>query len=391
MAGSPRILVHVETSRQFDRGILLGINTYSRQRGPWEFYRILTGVRKSPRSVIDWKPDGIIARDSCVSEEILASGVPIILLIHGTGRIAKLPYVCTSSDTIGKMAADHFLHRGYSRFAYCGRSPSVEWAKSRGIAFARKVQQAGYKTQFYQYPESKELQSWQNEQLRIIDWLKSLPKPTALLACNDDRALQVSDACQSAGIKIPEQVAVLGVDNDPLVCQLANPPSSSIALNSKMAGYEAADLMYRLINGERMNSQSIAVKPTHIETRTSTDITTAPDPALAIALKYINRHHQEQMRIENIAGVAAISRRTLERKFRRFLGRSIHAQIRKVRIENSQQALAKTDEPISKIAIEFGYSNSKHFSRNFQQVTGTTPQNFRKEILARSSPVAALY
>jgi len=243
-AETPAVLLFVETSREFGRGLLHGIARYSRLHGPWRVYR-WPGALDS--SLPEWKHlkiDGAIVRDVRVVEGLAHSGIPVIFAQHNKESYAPFPGIITESAAIGCMAAEHFLDRGFQHFAYCGMD-EFAWSRGRGQHFAQRLAQAGYTVERYEPPAGTAGRAVKNEQNGIAEWLQRLPKPVAVMCCNDDRALQVIEACKQVGYEVPDHVAVLGVDNDVLVCDLADPPISSVSLNTESAGYEAARLLDR--------------------------------------------------------------------------------------------------------------------------------------------------
>ena len=198
--------------------------------------------------------------------------LPIIVLDINE-RIPALANVICSDIEIGRVGAEYLLNRGFRHFAYCGFD-DMRWSRERGEGFRDRVKEAGFETSVYVQPKSKSNRSWEKEQSFVVDWLRLLPKPVALMVCNDDRGQYVMEACKTAGLHVPEELAIIGVDNDELICDLTDPPLSSVSINTEMAGYEAAELMEKLMAGEKMAGKIITVEPTHVVTRKSTDILT---------------------------------------------------------------------------------------------------------------------
>jgi LacI family transcriptional regulator len=198
------------------------------------------------------------------------------------------------------------------------------------------------------------------------------------MACNDDRARQVMEACKIAGLHVPEEVAIIGVDNDDLVCNLSHPPLSSIALNFERSGYEAAELLDKLMTGEKMADQRIVVRPTHIVTRQSTDILAIEDREVAKAVRFIRQHSKEPIQVSDVVDAVLVSRRSLYHQFRRVLGRSPNEEIRRTRVEQIVRMLVETNLPVSKIAFALGYSSVAHIARYFRQEKGMNLQSYRK-------------
>lgn len=220
---------------------------------------------------------------------------------------------------------------------------------------------------------------WEKEQLVLADWLKSLPKPLGLMTCSDDRARSVIEASKITGLNVPEDVAIIGVDNDELVCSLANPPLSSVAMNVERAGYEIAEVLDKLMAGEKMAGQRIIVHPTHIVTRQSTDILATEDREVASAVHFIHQNGNQIIQVADVIDATTLSRRALEQRFRKILGRSILEEIRRVRVERVSRMLMETNLSVSQIAKAIGYSNSENITRYFRREKGISPLTYRKK------------
>lgn len=374
-AWAPSVLLFVETSREFGRGLLHGIAKYSRVHGPWRVYR-WPGALDSV--LPEWKYlkiDGAIVRDVKVVDRLVHSGIPVIFAQHNKESYAPFPGIITDSASIGSIAAEHFLDRGFQHFAYCGFD-EFAWSRGRAQHFSERLRQAGFETNVYRQPTSR--RALRNEQSRIADWLASLPTPVAVLCCNDDRALQVIEACKLVNLDVPDPVAVLGVDNDVLVCDLADPPISSIALNTEGAGYQAARLLDSLMKGEAMAGQVIPVRPRHIVTRMSTDMLAVMDKDVAAALRFIRRNPNRLIQVGDVVEATNVSRRVLEKRFKTMLRRSVHQEIRRVRVNNIIQLLVGTDMSITDIAAHCGFDGVEHIARYFRKETGASLREYRK-------------
>jgi len=379
-AWAPSVLLFVETSREFGRGLLHGIAKYSRVHGPWRVYR-WPGALDSV--LPEWKYlkiDGAIVRDVKVVEALAHSGIPVIFAQHNKESYAPFPGIITDSASIGSIAAEHFLDRGFQHFAYCGFD-EFAWSRGRAQHFAERLRRAGFETNVYEQPTSR--RALRNEQSRIADWLASLPTPVAVLCCNDDRALQVIEACKLVNLDVPDPVAVLGVDNDVLVCDLADPPISSIALNTEGAGYEAARLLESLMKGEAMAGQVIPVRPRHIVTRMSTDMLAVTDKDVAAALRFIRRNPNRLIQVGDVVEATNVSRRVLEKRFKTMLRRSVHQEIRRVRVNNIIQLLVGTDMSVTDIAAHCGFDGVEHIARYFRKETGASLREYRKRYAPR--------
>jgi LacI family transcriptional regulator len=276
------------------------------------------------------------------------------------------------------MAAEHLLDRGFRQFAYCGFY-NISWSDERGESFAKRIAEAGFKTNFYKPQKSKNKRLWENEQPYMVDWIKLLPKPLGLMACNDERGHNVIESCKIAGLDVPSEIAIIGVDNDELVCDLSDPPMTSISLNNEKAGYEATELLHKLMRDQKIGHQEITVQPKYVVTRQSTDILAIEDRDVAKAVQFIQQHIQDNLQVSDVVDAVALSRRSLERKFRSVLGHSVHDEIKNLHINLFSTMLIETHLSISQIATSLGLSSFKNISRYFRQRKGLSPLAYRKK------------
>ena len=372
-----RIILLVETSRAFGRQLIIGIARYSRLNGPWSFYKEPIDLKASIPHLTSWKPDGIIMRDSLITKELLKLKIPTILAIHNSKYPKDLPVIKTDSFSIAKMASEHLLEKGLKNFAFCGFN-NYDWSKERGLYFSKFNNEAGNKTYIYIQPKKMKKNDWENEQHHVSEWIKSLPKPVGIFACNDDRGQHILEVCKMINLKVPEDVAVIGVDNDPMICEIDDPPLTSIALNVESAGYNSAKLLDELLSGKKMKGQQITVSPTHIVQRQSTDILAVNDAEVALAIHYIRNNAKNKILVNDVVKTTSISRRTLEKRFRKTIHRSIYNEIQQVRIELIAKLLIDTDLPISQITSFFNFTDVEHISRYFKKEKGIGLRQFRK-------------
>jgi LacI family transcriptional regulator len=383
-----KVLLMMETSRKYGRSILRGISKYSRANGPWIFYRQApfywgTGSKKTALKRLRLDVDGIILReqrDPELTENILALGLPVVVAPYRE-IFPDVHNIVTDDVAIGKMAAEYLLRRGFKQFAYCGFGQMYYWSRDRGKGFSEKVTQAGYEVHQYEYeqPKSRYPHSWEKEQVILVDWLKRLPKPVAIMACNDDRSQQVLEACKIAGFNVPEQVAIIGMGNDDLVCDLASPPLSSISLGAEKGGYEAAAMLEKLMKGKQVKNQRIIVPTLYVVTRQSTDILKIDDPYVAQAMRFIYRRaRRDAIQVDDVLRAVPISRRSLYERFARALERPVHEEIKRVRVDQLTRMLVTTNLPISQIAQMLGCSDMKNLARYFKQAKGMSPLQYRK-------------
>jgi LacI family transcriptional regulator len=381
----PKVVLLLESSRASGRGLLRGVAQYAHHHGPWSFYWEPAGLERAWPLLKTLDADGIILRDVEKVSEVLASGIPAVVVGHRRTEIPGLVNVVTDSKAIGQLAAEHLLNCGFRHFGYCGLARSgierTPWSQQRGESFEHRLSQAGFPTAFFASPAATSKPAkvpWPHERQQLVRWLKSLPKPIGILACNDDRGEQLIEACRAAPFLVPDQVAVLGADNDDLVCGFCNPPLSSVAIGFERAGYESAESLHALMLGRRAAQRKIIATASHVVTRRSTDILAVEDPSVARALRFIRDRKHGPISVSEVSRAAGLSRRSLEKRFRSSLSRSILSEIRRGRVEHIAQLLAETSLSISEIADQLGFDGPQHIARYFRAGKGMTPREFRQ-------------
>ncbi len=375
----PKVALLVETSNSYARDMLAGIEDYIRAHDLWSVYLAESGRGDAvPAWFARWQGDGIIARveNEKIAAALAAKRLPVVNLSFSR-LIRTAPTFTTGNAGIGQIAAQHFVERGFEHFAYCGRGEFV-WSRDRGEAFERAVSTAGFRCHIYSLPNgiATDLDS---ETDAIAAWLTSLPKPIALLACYDLRGQQVLDAARRAGLSVPEQIAVLGVDNDELLCALSPPPLSSIILNGRRTGWLGAETLARLMGGEKLAGDVHFIPPIGIATRQSTDTLAVADPQLARALRFIRERACDAIDVPDILRHAPMARRSLENRMRETIGRTPNEEILRVKLARARQLLATTRLSLGDVADRCGFRHSEYFSVVFKRETGVTPGGFRRE------------
>jgi len=312
-------------------------------------------------------------------EEFIEIGLPTIASPYIEDHIPGAANIFGDNEAMGRMAAQHLLDRGFKNFAYLGFQDFFG-ARSRGQSFQKTIAEAGFQTAVYRQSKPRGPRSWEDEQVFMADWLKLLPKPVGLMTCTDDRSQDVIEACKIAALHIPEQIAIIGVDNDELVCELSNPPLSSIALNTERSGYEAAELLDKMMSRKKRKPahRTIIVHPTHVVTRQSTDIFAMKDHEVACALRFIRRHAKQAIQVRDVVDAAAVSRRSLEQRFRRELGHSVLDEIKRVRVDQVAKMLVETNLSVSQIALALGYTGIENIARYFKSEMAMSPLAYRK-------------
>jgi LacI family transcriptional regulator len=387
MTSYPHVALIVETSKQYDRGLLRGIGRYVKGHGPWSIYIEERGTHDAtPAWIRNWKGNGIIARisDQEMADVLLATSVPIVELRAVVDL--DLPTVYCDDTAIGDLAVRHFKERGFRHFGYCGRW-GMRWSELREQAYRRRLAEFGHECHVYIPRRQGRGLTWEQEQDDVARWLDSLPKPVAVLACNDIRGLQVLDACRRIALPVPERVAVLGVDNDVVLGELSDPPLSSIDQDLERIGYEAAALLDRLMNGEEPPQGPVLVEPLGVVSRLSTDAIAIDDPAVAMALRLIRQHACDQIGIDFLADRTHLSRRVLQRRFKAVTGRTLQEQIHDAQIERIKQMLTETELKLDSIARRSGFNYIGYMCSFFKDRTGMTPGEYRRIHTHRAAAV----
>jgi LacI family transcriptional regulator len=377
----------IETSRSYGRGLLRGIIRYQREHGPWSIYFEPRGVNDSaPRWLRSWRGHGILARvnDRRTAEIIRRSGIPAVDLRFAVPNLG-LPAVGIDNTTVVRRAVEHFLDRGFTRFAFCGyRYGASQWMDLRGELFQKQVAALGFACELFRSSAARRGSvSWEQDQQQLARWVKRLAKPIAVMACNDDRGLQLLDACRRAGVHVPDDVSVLGVDNDEFMCGLATPPLSSIDINLETIGYEAAGLLDRLMSGKPPPAKAVLLPSGEVVSRQSTAGLAIDDAELSSAIRYMREHACERVRMRDVTRATGLERRTLERKLKQVLGRSPKQELLRVQIAEAKRLLLSTQLSIKAVSLQVGFVSSRYFSNVFRQRVGQAPGQFRQ---ARRGP-----
>lgn len=328
----------------------------------------------------DWDCDGVIARIETedIARLVRRMGVPTVD-VSAARLIPGIPWVETDDESIASLAFDHLFSCGLKNLAYFG-DPTYNWSKWREDSFQNIVTREGLSFSSYNLPVRTEPQPlWYTEWPRIYEWLKALPKPVGIFACYDACGQQLLEVCRYFGFNVPDAIAVIGVDDDELLCDLAYPSLTSIALNARQTGYMAASLLDRMMAGEPMQEQKYSIKPIGVEKRVSTDLIAVTDPCVAQAIAHIREHSMENLQVDDLLKVIPLSRRVLESRFRRTLNRTPHEEIVRARVECIKKRLAKSDDPLSVIAEEFEFPHPEYLSVLFKKETGLTPSEFRAQ------------
>lgn len=386
MSTIPKIALLLETSRGYGRGLLRGIVRYSRLHGPWALV-VSAGHfgEQLPRGDW-WGARGIITRFSSlkVARQIQAAKIPAVSLEASFEKFASAHFshglcqVRSDSPAIALMAASHLLERGFRHFGYCGLT-DCSWSNVREEVFLRTIAEAGCCCEVYRAGHHRQHGRQERKQTTLVQWLQMLPKPVGILACNDDRGNRVLEACATARLHVPDDVAVVGVDNDELLCELSTPPLSSIDLNLESAGYEAAALLDGLMSGRVRGYHEVSVTPRQVLERRSTDVVAQEDRIVAAALRFIRDHASHSIQVPDVVMHTGLSRRALERRFAAAVGRTILEEITHCRLDRAKRLLLETDLSVERVATAAGFSMPRRMTHAFRQFEGTLPHHFRQK------------
>lgn len=375
----PRVALDIETSRNYGRRILVGISRYLLANRPWSIYVEQHEIGSGVEQLLSrWKGDGIITRQAspeCV-KILLARGLPAIDLSNFLPHLG-LPRINSADRSIGTMAAKHFIERAFENFGCCGYTGQY-WSIERRVGFVEAVGEVSRTCSVFEQLLRTRAQSWDRDQNAISEWLRSLEKPAAVFATNDLFGQRVLEACARAEIIVPEEVAVLGVDDDELLCGLCDPPLSSIDPDPERIGFEAARWLESILQGETPASDAqLDVPPSGITVRQSSDVLAIPDPDFASALRFIRENACKGITVEGVVDQLSLSRSWLERHFRGHLGRSPQAEIRRVQIQRCKELLRNTQLPLHTIARLTGFTHTEYMSVVFKRETGEAPGRYR--------------
>jgi LacI family transcriptional regulator len=384
-----QVALLVESQLSPRRRMLTGVARYMHEHEPWAIYLKPSGVEKSMAMWLrEWRGDGIIAAVSEPETGMFTDlGIPVVDIV-GFLKSDKVPLVHTNDRAVGRVGAEHLLERGFHHFAFI--EYPYFWSADRRIGFVETVEAAGYWTEVYQLPFPSQLAAgptpWEHQQAALVRWLEVLPRPVGVMASTDLLGQQLLEACLRAQVAVPEQVAVIGADNDEPICNIAFPPLSSVVINDHQRGYEAAALLDRMMNGEAAPQQPTYVEPAGVVSRASTDIMAIEDEALVQALRVVRDRACDGISVDDVVQSVPLSRSVLERRFRKMVGRSINNEIVRVRLNRAVQLLSETQLELKAVAHRSGFGSTAYMTAVFQKKLGLTPGSYRSKAKQKSPP-----
>jgi LacI family transcriptional regulator len=389
MKQPPQVALIIETSVIYGRQLLTGVARYLRSHHRWSVFLEQHELgAPPPRWLTSSTWNGILSRptDHAMARLFQRMTVPVVDL-NDLHEDLNLPWIGSDHAAIGRLGAAHLVERGFRQFAFCGFTNEL-WAKHRLEGFRSAVENTNACVSVYETPwRGPNTVRWDKDIAQIAEWVKSLPKPVGIMACNDLRGLHVLDACDRSNVLVPEEAAVVGVDNEEILCELCNPPLSSVAPDPERIGYAAAELLDGLMVKKFQPRRRITIQPLRVFARQSTDVTATSDWAVASAARYMREQALHGCKVSDVLRRLNLSRSALEKRFRRCLNRSPKEEIRRIQIARIQQLLGETDFTLEHIAELSGFEHPEYMSVFFKRETGQTPGRYRKQVGSVYAPI----
>jgi LacI family transcriptional regulator len=376
----PHVALTIETSKGYGRELLAGVSKYVRLHGPWSLYLAERGQDDpDPAWLSSWDGDGIITRslDMKLCRAARDRGIAVVSLRHLLAN-PEFPTLFPDQHVIAVRVAEHFFERGLRNFAYVGVSGDRGWERLRRESFIRVIQQHGFSNITIRPTLAEPDLDWEAQEERIVEWLRSLIPPVGIMVSHDTQGIQLLDACRRAGIRVPNDVAVVSVDNDTVLCELAATPLSSLDQNVQQLGFEAAATLGRMMSGEKVSRKNYFIEPGQVISRQSSDVIAIRDERIVKALRFVKEKACSGIGVDDVARAAGMSRRDLEKKFAREIGRTPLEEIQEIRLRRVRELLLETDYVLSRIAENAGFQYTEYLVRFFKKRTGVTPGQYRR-------------
>ena len=381
------VAVLIETSRAYGRGLLRGVAQYNREHGRWAIYFVPQGLDEPPPGWLkDWKGDGILVRiaNRKTAKTVLETGLPMVEL-RGALSDLHVPFIGVDNCIVAQLALEHLMDRGLRNFAFCGlHRGEYVLMDERCDHFVRLAEAAGYPCDVFQARSTRgRASNWDQDQQMLAKWVGSLPKPVGIMACNDDRGLALLSACRHSGVLVPEQAAVVSVDNDDYLCTLSMPPMSSIDIGSQKIGYEAAALLDAMMEGAPRNIKPRLIPPNTVVVRQSSDVLATDDPAVVQAVSFIRMHACDRIKVADVMSHVGLTRAAIEQRLKTLLNRTVHQEIQRIQVEKVKELLGDPDLPLKQISRRCGFKYPQYMARVFRQATGQTLIEYRNHLAGR--------
>lgn len=383
MPKQTRVALVLSYSYSYYRNVARGIRQYAETRPHWFFTSALPEERPL-KTLGPLRPDGVIAAiNTDALARALASWRGPMVNVSAVLPDPPAPRVGVDNVAVGRLAAEHFLERGLRNFGFIGPK---HWSYSadREAGFRRAVEAAGHRAAAYHDPADQPFDPtaryWPVElNRRVRRWLVGLPKPVGVFCVRDLWGIELAEVCRQADLRVPEDVALVGAENDDLHCELARPTLSSVHIDAHQIGHQAAAVLDRLLSGGAPPPHPVLLPPQAVVPRRSSDVLAIDDPDVVKAVRFVREHGDLPLRVDDVLAEVPIGRRSLERRFRRALGRGIWEEIRRVHVERAKRLLTETDLPMGPIAEQSGFTNFRHLAVVFREELGLSPTAYRKK------------
>jgi LacI family transcriptional regulator len=382
MMPSRRVCLLIDTATSWGTRLIKGIGRHAQEVDNWLINVEPWGRYERFRLPDGWEGDGIIARINrqALAEEITATGLPTINVSWYPFAGERIVRCTVDATATGRMAADYFLSAGFKQFAYCGPLHQLGYRDELADAFCARIRETNHVCHIYSPSgDDQNAVAWITYLNSLVEWIEQLPRPTAVLCWSAARGRQVTEACHYAGIRVPDEIAVLGGDYDELMSHISSPPLSMIDQPGEQIGYAAARLLEGMMRGTKPRKRPVLFPPTRIVVRHSTDTLAIDDEMVRDALRLIRARVHQEIRVSDLVRELAVARRALEQRFVRLVGRSPAEEIRHVRIEEVKRMLVETDLSIAEISRATGFGHQDLLSRVFRRSSGLTPTEFRRQ------------
>jgi LacI family transcriptional regulator len=380
-----RVLIISDFTESFSHKLLAGLVDYSRQKEQWIVrrmppeYKAQIGIPGVIRVAKEWEVDAVVGQFEPTDDIGLFAENGIVAIAQDyKKKFTTIPNITADYLGTGRMAARFFIERGFRSFGFFGFN-DVCWSDERCEGFRREVEEAGFGDSFYAYRMQEIDMVWYYQRNRLREWLRSIPKPIAIMACDDNQGSNLVEACHSIGIKIPSEVSVMGVDNDESLCSLGSTTLTSIQIDIEKGGRQTAALVERLVADPTAPAEDIVLQPVKIVSRMSTAAFATDDQQILKALLFIHKNALKKISVSDVMAEAALSRRLLERRFKDVTGKTLYEYITDQKLKYFAEQLADTDEQVINIALSMGEIDTKSISRRFKQLYGCTPVEWREK------------
>ena len=379
-----RLLFITDYTEQFSYRMLKGITNHYDGSEKWVINRMLPSYMRSIglEGIVEWarkwKADVVIGQFAPDDDLSLFERNGIIVIAQDYIRpFPNVPNITADYQMTGKMAAEHFLTKGYSNFAYFGYR-GVCWSENRYEGFKSKIVSAGYGDRIHLYDGQMLDNIWYYNSTELVEWLQNLPKPVAIMACDDNQGNLLLNVCNSININIPDDIAVLGVDNDEVIVNLSDPTLSSIEVDIEQGGRELATMVAKMIKKPGYRGNDVVLRPVSVVQRASTSVYATDDKEIVKALQFINNNIDKSITVPDILREVPLSRRLLEIRFKKVTGTTVYSYVSNRRIERFAHLLLQSNRTVSEITAMFGETDHNSICRRFKQIMGCSPVEYRK-------------